>query len=70
MIGETMFITGLAMFLTAPIVGRLIGKVDPRYLMMTGFISFGIGNLDDVASDQSNGISGSCSGRRSSVASG
>ncbi|HEY7644297.1 MAG TPA: DHA2 family efflux MFS transporter permease subunit, partial [Hyphomicrobiales bacterium] len=30
MIGETMFLTGLCMFLTAPLVGRLIGKVDPR----------------------------------------
>jgi DHA2 family multidrug resistance protein len=43
MIGETMFITGLAMFLTAPIVGRLIGRVDPRILLVTGFVSFGIG---------------------------
>ena len=30
MIGETMFVSGLAMFLTAPIAGRLTGKVDPR----------------------------------------
>lgn len=44
MIGETMFVTGLAMFLTAPIVGRLIGKVDARVLIITGFISFGIGS--------------------------
>jgi DHA2 family multidrug resistance protein len=43
MIGETMFITDLAMFLTAPIVGRLIGKVDPRMMLMIGFTSFGIG---------------------------
>jgi DHA2 family multidrug resistance protein len=43
MIGETMFVTGLAMFFTAPIVGRLVGRVDPRYIMITGFISFGIG---------------------------
>ncbi len=43
MIGETMFVTGFVMFLTAPIVGRLIGRVDPRYLMITGFMSFGIG---------------------------
>ncbi|WP_088344891.1 MULTISPECIES: DHA2 family efflux MFS transporter permease subunit [Rhodomicrobium] len=42
-IGETMFVTGLTMFLTAPLVGRLLGRVDPRYLMITGFISFGIG---------------------------
>jgi DHA2 family multidrug resistance protein len=43
MIGETMFVTGIAMFLTAPLVGRLIGRVDPRFLMMIGFVSFGIG---------------------------
>lgn len=43
MIGQTMFITGLAMFFTAPIVGKLIAKVDLRYIMMVGFVSFGIG---------------------------
>ncbi|HEY7643403.1 MAG TPA: MFS transporter, partial [Hyphomicrobiales bacterium] len=43
MIGETMFLTGLCMFLTAPLVGRLIGKVDPRLLMAIGFFSFGVG---------------------------
>lgn len=43
MIGETMFLTGLCMFLTAPLVGRLISKVDPRLLMAIGFFSFGIG---------------------------
>jgi DHA2 family multidrug resistance protein len=41
MIGETLFITGLTMFATAPLVGRLVGRVDPRYIMITGFISFG-----------------------------
>src|SRR5581483_7082702 len=30
MIGETMFVSGLAMFSTAPIAGRLVTKVDPR----------------------------------------
>src|SRR5262249_14369657 len=43
MIGETMFVTGLVMFLTAPLVGRLVGKVDPRILLFVGFVSFGIG---------------------------
>jgi DHA2 family multidrug resistance protein len=43
MIGETMFITGLTMFATAPIVGRLVGRVDPRFIMIVGFVSFGIG---------------------------
>src|SRR3954471_20185665 len=32
MIGETMFVSGIAMFLTAPIVGRLMLKVDMRYI--------------------------------------
>jgi hypothetical protein len=30
MIGETMFVSGIAMFITAPIVGRLMQKVDMR----------------------------------------
>ena len=30
MIGETMFVSGITMFLTAPIVGRLMQKVDMR----------------------------------------
>ncbi len=30
MIGETMFVSGVAMFLTAPIIGRLMVKVDMR----------------------------------------
>ncbi len=43
MIGETMFVSGLAMFLTAPIAGRLSSKVDSRFILMAGFISFAIG---------------------------
>ena len=43
MIGETMFVSGLAMFLTAPIAGRLTGKFDPRKVMMVGFAFFAIG---------------------------
>jgi len=43
MIGETMFVSGLAMFLTAPVAGRLSTKVDTRFLLMAGFISFAIG---------------------------
>ncbi len=41
MIGETMFVSGLAMFLTAPLVGFLSSKIDLRILMMVGFIGFG-----------------------------
>ena len=43
MIGETMFVTGLAMFLTAPIAGRLSTKLDPRIMMMIGFGGFALG---------------------------
>jgi DHA2 family multidrug resistance protein len=43
MIGETMFVTGMAMFFTAPIVGKLITRMDPRMIMMIGFASFMIG---------------------------
>ena len=43
MIGETMFVSGVAMFLTAPIAGRLIGKVDPRFMLIGGFLFFAVG---------------------------
>jgi MFS transporter, DHA2 family, multidrug resistance protein len=43
MIGETMFVSGVAMFLTAPIAGRLMGKVDPRFMLIAGFLSFAAG---------------------------
>jgi DHA2 family multidrug resistance protein len=43
MIGETMFVTGVAMFLTAPIAGRLMTKLDPRVMMGLGFAGFGLG---------------------------
>ena len=40
MIGETMFVSGLAMFATAPIAGRLMNRVDPRLMLMAGFLFF------------------------------
>jgi DHA2 family multidrug resistance protein len=43
MIGETLFISGLAMFLTAPVVGRLIGKLDLRLLVVGGSLIFALG---------------------------
>ncbi|MDO9415279.1 DHA2 family efflux MFS transporter permease subunit [Pararhizobium sp.] len=43
MIGETMFVSGLAMFLTAPVAGMLSNKLDPRVMMMIGFSSFAAG---------------------------
>jgi MFS transporter, DHA2 family, multidrug resistance protein len=44
MIGETMFVSGVAMFLTAPIVGRLMQKVDPRYIIAAGLVIFALGS--------------------------
>jgi MFS transporter, DHA2 family, multidrug resistance protein len=44
-IGETLFLSGLCMFLTAPIAGILSRKMDPRLMMAIGFIGFGIGTL-------------------------
>src|SRR6516164_2059153 len=43
MIGETMFVSGLAMFLTAPVAGRLVVKIDERLMLMAGFLSFAVG---------------------------
>jgi DHA2 family multidrug resistance protein len=43
MIGETLFISGLCMFLTAPIAGILSNKMDLRVMMMLGFFGFAIG---------------------------
>ncbi|HXW24690.1 MAG TPA: MFS transporter, partial [Xanthobacteraceae bacterium] len=43
MIGETMFVSGLTMFITAPIAGQLTAKVDQRYMLLFGFLSFAVG---------------------------
>ena len=44
MIGETMFISGGTMFLMAPVVGRLMQRVDMRYLIAFGLVTFAIGS--------------------------
>src|SRR5438105_1376835 len=44
MIGETMFVSGITMFLTAPVVGRLMTKVDMRYIIATGIVIFALGS--------------------------
>jgi len=44
MIGETMFVSGITMFLTAPIVGRLMTKVDMRLMIAAGLIIFALGS--------------------------
>ena len=58
MIGETMFVSGLAMFLTAPIAGRLMTKVDPRFMLMVGFLCFRRRHLVDDLSHQGLGFLG------------
>src|SRR6201987_3161051 len=44
MIGETMFVSGITMFLMAPIVGRLMQLVDLRLIIALGLITFAIGS--------------------------
>ena len=39
-VGETMFVTGVAMFVAAPIIGVLARKMDPRWLIGAGFVGF------------------------------
>ncbi len=43
MIGRTLFVSGLTMFICAPIAGQLSQRLDPRYLLMSGFVLFAIG---------------------------
>ncbi len=44
MIGDTMFVSGLAMFLTAPIAGQLSARFDPRLVLAAGFLAFALGS--------------------------
>src|SRR6202034_154773 len=44
MIGETMFVSGITMFLVAPVVGRLMQKVDMRLIIAAGLIIFALGS--------------------------
>src|SRR5215475_13114517 len=43
MIGQTMFVSGITMFIMAPIVGRLMQRVDLRYIIAFGLITYGLG---------------------------
>ncbi|MDV7143426.1 DHA2 family efflux MFS transporter permease subunit [Tropicimonas sp. TH_r6] len=40
MIGKAVFVSGAAMFLTAPLAGALSRRVDPRLILCLGFASF------------------------------
>src|SRR5256886_13195157 len=44
MIGETMFVSGATMFLMAPVVGRLMVRIDMRYIIATGLVIFALGS--------------------------
>jgi len=46
MIGETMFVSGATMFATAPLVGRLMTRIDPRLMLAFGFTVVAISNWD------------------------
>jgi DHA2 family multidrug resistance protein len=37
------FVSGIAMFLAAPFAGRLSTKLDPRVMLITGFLFFALG---------------------------
>jgi DHA2 family multidrug resistance protein len=43
MIGETMFVSGLVMFASAPLAGQLSERFDPRFVLMAGFVLFALG---------------------------
>jgi len=45
-IGETVFVTGTAMFFAAPIIGRLARKIDPRIVILAGFVGFTVSTVD------------------------
>jgi DHA2 family multidrug resistance protein len=44
MIGETMFVSGVVMFLMAPVVGRMMQRVDMRYIIAFGLVTFALGS--------------------------
>lgn len=47
-IGETMFVTGLFMMITAPIAGNIAQKLDPRVMMAAGMALFSLSCLELV----------------------
>lgn len=44
-IGETVFVTGAFMFLTAPVIGGLSRKLDPRKVIFCGLLGFAISSM-------------------------
>ena len=69
MIGETMFVTGVCMFLTAPISGRLMTIVDPAHHDRHRLLSASRSALIWRPTSRPTGISTNCWCRRFSAAS-
>jgi DHA2 family multidrug resistance protein len=46
MIGDTMFVSGFVMFLSAPIAGQLSQRYDPRFMLIGGFLLFALGTYE------------------------
>jgi DHA2 family multidrug resistance protein len=46
LVGETMFVSGVTMFVCAPIVGRLMTKIDPRLMLAAGFATVALSNWE------------------------
>ncbi|MDR3421149.1 MAG: DHA2 family efflux MFS transporter permease subunit [Xanthobacteraceae bacterium] len=44
MVGQTVFVSGATMFLCAPIVGRMMTRVDPRLMLAAGFAIVAVSN--------------------------
>src|SRR4029077_2016548 len=44
MIGQTMFVSGITMFLMAPVVGRLMQRVDLLLIIAFGLVTFAMGS--------------------------
>jgi MFS transporter, DHA2 family, multidrug resistance protein len=44
MVGQTVFVSGATMFLCAPIVGRMMTRVDPRLMLAAGFVIVALSN--------------------------
>jgi DHA2 family multidrug resistance protein len=47
--GAIMLLSGLPAFLMMPILPRLLGKVDPRYMVAAGLLTFAVSCLLDIA---------------------
>ena len=53
MIGKVMFVSGVSMFLSAPVAGQMAAKFDPRIMLAAGFLIFGLSNwqLTSITTD-------------------